>query len=362
MKAYVAVNIAGVFAFDESGKVVARKLFQKDADAIADKLSRSRDGEVIEEEKAVVEELRKAGCKEVVWDKHASFEKIATTYDQQNKGKEIATNEFRRLALENKWVSSQAELNTLITRINVLLAGQKIKNVGKDKAVIQVIGIIDEMDADMNSLSERLREWYGLHFPELSREIKSHERYAEIVDKFGNRGNIKDKAIAYLTSKSVGMDFSEDDQKSVREFSKTVLAMIKTRARLAQYLENVCQEIMPNLSAIAGPLLASRLVAHAGGLEKIAKMPSSTIQLLGAEKALFRHLKGQGKAPKYGVLFSHPLIQQAPKQLKGKIARLISSKLSLAARMDFYSKKDHSKEMKGDLERKVNELMKGFNA
>ncbi len=362
MKAYVAVNIAGVFAFDESGKVVARKLFQKDADAIADKLSRSRNGEVIEEEKAVVDELRKAGCKEVVWDKHASFEKIATTYDQQNKGKEIATNEFRRLALENKWVSSQAELNTLITRINVLLAGQKIKNVGKDKAVIQVIGIIDEMDADMNSLSERLREWYGLHFPELSREIKSHERYAEIVNKFGNRGNIKDKAIAYLTSKSVGMDFSEDDQKSVREFSKTVLAMIKTRARLAQYLENVCQEIMPNLSAIAGPLLASRLMAHAGGLEKIAKMPSSTIQLLGAEKALFRHLKGQGKAPKYGVLFSHPLIQQAPKQLKGKIARLISSKLSLAARMDFYSKKDHSKEMKGDLERKVNELMKGFNA
>jgi nucleolar protein 56 len=362
MKAYLATNIIGVFAFDENGRVVAKKLFRKDSEAIANRLVRSGNGEVIEEERAVVEEVRKKGYKEIVMDKRTAFEKITTLYEPQHKGKEIAARELRKLALENKWVSDHAELNMLITKVNVLLAGQKIKAVGKDKIVIQVIGIIDEMDADTNSLAERLREWYGLHFPEMSREIKAHERYAELVEKHGIRGNIKDKAVEYLAQKSVGMDFSGEDEESVKAFSKTLVEMMKTREKVSRYLERLCAEIMPNLSAVAGPLLASRLVAQAGGLEKIAKMPSSTIQLLGAEKALFRHLKGQGRAPKYGVLFSHPLIQQAPKHLKGKVARLISAKLSLAAKMDFYSKKDQAKEMRAYLERKVNELVKGSNA
>ena len=362
MRAYVATNICGVFAFDEGGRTIAKKLFPKDADQIADRLSRSREGEIIDEEKAIIEELRKAGCKEIVFDKHASFEKIATTYDPQNRGKEIATNEFRRLAIESKWVSDQIELNSLLTKVNIILAGRKIKAVGKDKIIIQVIGVIDELDADLNSLSERLREWYGLHFPEMSKEIKSHERYAEIVEKHGARDGIKDKAVDYLASKSVGMDFSEEDVESVKVFSKAVLELTKARGRVSKYLERVCAEIMPNLSAVAGPLLASRLIAQAGGMEKIAKMPSSTIQLLGAEKALFRHLRHQGKAPKYGVLFSHPLIQQAPKPLKGKVARLISAKLSLAAKMDFYSKKDQSKAMREDLDKKVAGIMKGFGS
>jgi nucleolar protein 56 len=291
-------------------------------------------------------------------EKSAQADEMKILCEPENRGKEIATNEFRRLAMESKWVDSQAELNNIMTKVNILLAGQKIKAVGKDKVIIQVIGVIDELDVTLNSLYERLREWYGLHFPELSREIKSHEKFAEIVEKYGSRERIKEKGIEHLVQKSVGMNFAEEDAESVRIFSRAVLEMAKTEERLSRYIESVCREMMPNLSAIAGPLLASRLVARAGGLEKIAKLPSSTIQLLGAEKALFRHLRNQGKAPKYGVLFSHPLIQQAPKPLRGKVARLIAAKLSLAAKMDFYSKRDQSKEMKEDLERKVAALTK----
>jgi len=311
---------------------------------------------LIEEERSVLNDLVKSGYKSAVMDKIATADGIEISCEPENKGQEIASSEFRKLAMESKWAENPAELNLMMTKVNVLLAGRKIRTVGRDKVIIQVIGVIDELDATLNSLYERLREWYGLHFPELSREIKSHEAFAAMIEKYGVRESMRE--MEALASKSVGMDFSEEDAKSVMAFSASVLEMARAKERISKYLEGVCREIMPNLSAIAGPLLASRLVAQAGGLEKIAKLPSSTIQLLGAEKALFRHLRNQGRAPKYGILFSHPLIQQAPKPLKGKVARLIAAKLSLAAKMDFYSKRDQSKGMRDDLENKVAQLTK----
>ena len=335
MKAYVATNLVGVFAFDRDGKTVFKKLFPKKPEVIAEKLRKSREGEIIEEERFVLNKLRVSGYKEVIWDKRAKDGQIPIVYDPENKGKEIANNEFRRLALETRWASTQSELNEILTKVNVLLSGDKIKIVKKDKVIMQVIGIIDDLDSSLNSLSERLREWYGMLSPEKVREVKSHEKLLELLSKSGKR-----------------------ERGEIREFSKNLQDFYKTRDSLSRYLESLCKETIPNLSEVAGPLLASRLISLAGGLEKTAKLPSSTIQILGAEKALFRHLKGKGKAPKYGVLFGHPLIQQAPKQFKGKIARLISAKLSLAAKMDFYSKKNEGKRMREGLEKRVNELFR----
>jgi nucleolar protein 56 len=361
MKAYVTTTIVGVLAFDDNGKILAKRFFPKDAKEIAERFGKARANEVIEEEKMVIKELGEKGYKDVVLNKNIESHEISKDtkiiFQEQHKGIEWARN-FRKIALESGWVSSDVELNALLVEVNIILSGQKIKSVGRDKIIIHVIGVIDELDDDINSLSERLREWYGLHFPELAREIKGHESYAETISKYGKRENIKNGKLAEYASKSVGMEFDESDEKSIVIFSKSLLSMIKTREHLAKYIEDLCKEVMPNFSALAGPLIASRLLAHAGGLEKLAKMPSSTIQLLGAEKALFRHLKGKGKSPKYGVLFAHPLIQKAPKDLRGKVARLISSKLSLAAKMDFYSKKDRSKELKEELEKSVESLIK----
>jgi nucleolar protein 56 len=359
MKAYVAANIVGVFAFDEKGKVITKRLFPKEAEAIAERLDASRGGALIEEERVVLDELKGKGYADIIMDKGAKLDGVRITVDPDNKGKKIASEDFRKLASEAGWIVTPAQINILMSRVNVILSGRKIKAVSKDKVIMQVIGVIDELEIDLNSLYERLREWYGLHFPELSKEMKSHEKFAEIVQKYGTRENIMEEQLASIASKSVGMSFNEEDAHVASVFAKSVLEMTMAKEKLSKYLENVCAETMPNLSAVAGPLLASRLIAQAGGLEKIAKLPSSTIQLLGAEKALFRHLKGQGKAPKYGVLFGHPLIQQAPKHMKGKVARLISAKLSLAAKMDFYSKRDDSKQMRENLERKVAGLIKG---
>ncbi|MCK5023568.1 MAG: hypothetical protein KAS04_05320 [Candidatus Aenigmarchaeota archaeon] len=359
MKAYVATNIVGVFAFDKDGKTILSKTFPKNPEKIAERLRKSREGEIIEEEREVLTKLRLKGYKEVIWDKEAKDGEISCVYDPDNKGKEIANNEFRRLALENRWAATQSELNEILTKVNVLLSGQKIKSsVKKDKIIMHVIGVVDELDTDLNSLSERLREWYGLHFPEMLKQTKTHDKFAEIIVKYGAKENIEDSELAGLVSKSVGMDFTEEDAKSVKEYSKVLLDMRQTRNSLSKYLEDICEETVPNLSAVADPLLAARLLSLAGGLEKIAKLPSSTVQLLGAEKALFRHLKGQGKAPKYGVLFGHVLVQQAPKHLKGKIARLISSKLSLASKIDFFSERNEGKDMRKELEKKVKNMTK----
>ena len=135
--------------------------------------------------------------------------------------------------------------------------------------------------------------------------------------------------------------------------------MFENRKMLSKYLENITAAALPNTSKVAGPVLTARLLSLAGGLEKMSKMPSSTIQLLGAEKALFRHMRGEGKAPKYGVLFGHPLIQAAPKELKGKVARIISARIALAARTDNFSDKDQGDDMKKDMEEQVRKILPG---
>ena len=145
------------------------------------------------------------------------------------------------------------------------------------------------------------------------------------------------------------MPFSEDDLKAVREYAQSVHGLYTLRESLNTYIKKASKDAIPNLSAVAGPLIACRLLSIAGGLERLAKLPSSTMQLLGAEKALFRHLKSKDRPPKFGVIFAHPLIQNAGKSDKGRMARLLASKLVMAARADFYTGNDMSEKLLADL-------------
>ena len=149
------------------------------------------------------------------------------------------------------------------------------------------------------------------------------------------------------------MEFSDEDIEQVRKLSDEILRLFELRDGMEAYIESAARRFAPNTAAIAGPALALRLMVLAGGLDKLAKMPSSTIQMLGAEKALFRHLKGQGRAPKHGILFSHELVQKAPHDSKGKVARLVAAKIAIAARVDFFSKEDRGAQMRAELEKQV---------
>ena len=143
----------------------------------------------------------------------------------------------------------------------------------------------------------------------------------------------------------------------MKAFSKSLFELFGARKKLKSYLNDLAEDAIPNMSAVAGPVLASRILALSGGLEKISKMPASTVQLLGAEKALFRHLKEKTKAPKYGIIFAHEMIQQAPKDKRGKVARVIASKLALAARTDFFSRENKAKKFREELEKEYEKIV-----
>ncbi|MBR9689796.1 MAG: ribosomal biogenesis protein [Candidatus Altiarchaeota archaeon] len=196
--------------------------------------------------------------------------------------------------------------------------------IGRDYLIIQTVDGLDDLNKSINIMINRLREWYGLHFPELKEE--DHEKYLKriIADKRGE---------------SMGIELSGGDKDAVQRMAKMILEMYKARAGLEFYLEKLMEEIAPNLTALAGANLGARLIGRAGSLKKLSEMPGSTIQVLGAERALFKHLRKGTPPPKHGVIFQHPEINRAQRAIRGRLARSLAAKLALASRTDKYAGK-----------------------
>lgn len=341
MKASIVTTIIGCFGVDEKNNILEYIQFPKTPSEIAAKITASKKGK-IQEEIDVEKSLLRKGFKDV------------------SKGdNDFIRDNLKSLAIEYKFAVDQAFLNRLVSQVNIELAKMDIKKaVKRDSLIIQTNGAIDELEKSINILIERLREWYGLHFPEMSRIVDSHERYAEIVSNFGSREKIQHPELSHFREKSMGADLTKIDIEIIQSFSKKILEMYRLHKELSEYQEKLLEEVAPNLKHVAGPVLASKIISISGGLERLARMPSSTIQLLGAEKALFRHLHGRGKSPKHGIIIMHPYVQKAQISDKGKIARMLASKMSIAAKMDFYSKTNKGKELKKDLDDKIKETLK----
>ncbi len=359
MQAYIVTTFIGCFGVDERNKIIGFKPFPKTPEQVADKL-RLAELEVIDEEKQLMYDLYKKHFKEFIFSVRKPGVKHA---EPGNKSEEYVKQNLRKLAIDYKIVRDQAEFNNLLTQINLELTKSKIKKaVERDRLIVQANGAVEELDKSINILVERLREWYGLHFPEMDRIVLDHEKFARIIEKFGSRQKIRDPKLDAFIEKSMGADLIEDDIKTLQIFSVNILELYKLREDLMNYIDRTLREVAPNLRELAGPSLAAKLISKAGSLEKLVKMPSSTIQLLGAEKALFRYLHGHGKSPKYGILYSHQLVQNSPKDVAGKIARILASKMTIAMRIDYYSKKYKADQMKKELNQKINEIIKNSKA
>ncbi len=217
-----------------------------------------------------------------------------------------------------------------------------------DLHIIQAINSLDEIDKIANGLSSRLREWYGLHFPELDNMIDSINGYAQIV-MAGKRESLskqvfeeagfpesKVEMLSLILSKSRGGDISDINLSIVQSIAKQILDFYELRKKLEEHVESEMQEIAPNLSAILGTAVGARILGRAGSLKRMASLPASTIQVLGAEKALFRSLKTGSQPPKHGLLFQHAMVHAAPRWQRGKIARAVAAKAVIAARVDVY--------------------------
>jgi len=228
------------------------------------------------------------------------------------------------------------------------LSSSKVTEVSEspDLHIIQAINSLDEIDKIGNALSSRLREWYGLHFPELDNIIDSISGYAQIV-MAGKRESLtkqifeeagfpesKVDMLSLISSKSRGGDISEVNLSIVQSIAKQILDFHELRKKLEAHVESEMAIIAPNLSAILGSAVGARILGRAGSLKKMASMPASTIQVLGAEKALFRSLKTGSQPPKHGLLFQHAMVHAAPRWQRGKIARAVAAKAVIAARVD----------------------------
>ncbi|CAL9125434.1 unnamed protein product [Musa textilis] len=215
-----------------------------------------------------------------------------------------------------------------------------------DTMIIQAIGLLDDLDKELNTYAMRVREWYGWHFPELAKIVQDNMQYAKVVKLMGNRTNAVNLDFSEVLSEeteaelkeaaviSMGTEVSDLDLANIKELCDQVLALSEYRAQLYDYLKSRMNTIAPNLTALVGELVGARLIAHGGSLLNLAKQPGSTVQILGAEKALFRALKTKHATPKYGLIFHASLIGQAAPKIKGKISRSLAAKTALAIRYD----------------------------
>ncbi|XP_056398865.1 nucleolar protein 56 [Hyla sarda] len=222
-----------------------------------------------------------------------------------------------------------------------------------DNMIIQSISLLDQLDKDINTFSMRVREWYGYHFPELIKIVSDNYLYCRTAKFIGNRKELseeklegleeivmdsaKAQAILDASRSSMGMDISPIDLINIESFSSRVVSLSEYRKGLQEYLRSKMNQVAPSLSALIGEVVGARLISHAGSLTNLAKYPASTVQILGAEKALFRALKTKGNTPKYGLIFHSTFIGRAAAKNKGRISRYLANKCTIASRIDCFS-------------------------
>ncbi len=242
-----------------------------------------------------------------------------------------------------------------------------------DLHISQSINALDELDKIINVIGARLREWYGLHFPELDYLIQNIFTYAEIVRLAGNRRNIdlnmlenlgieskRAEMILVAVERSKGGDILEENLSIIKKLANEVIMQTELRRILAHQIEEMMEKIAPNIKDILTATVGARLMAKAGSLQKLSVMPSRTIQIIGAEKALFRSLKTGAPPPKHGILFQHPILHSAPKWQRGKMARAIASKVAIAVRIDLFRNGEKDAHISEQLNKRIAEIQEKY--
>lgn len=236
----------------------------------------------------------------------------------------------------------QLGLSHSLSRYKLKFSADKV-----DIMIVQAIGLLDDLDKEINIYAMRVREWYGWHYPEMAKIMNDNMFYAKCVLRMGMRTNCKncdfsdilgdetlEETFKKTAETSMGTEISESDLLNIKTLCEQVISLSEYRLQLFEYLKNRMAAIAPNLTMMVGELVGARLIAHAGSLINLAKHPASTIQILGAEKALFRALKSKTDTPKYGLIYHASLIGQAAPKLKGKISRVLAAKCALSIRVD----------------------------
>jgi len=329
----------GVFLV-ERDKVLKQILFPKDADEIAKRLKAMSENAVLKEERDLAKGVKGLKASDP---RLSEFGPVSRT-------------------IKDREVSTRPELygfsKGLLQEAMIKLGRASMKEIAEDRYIIQAVKAIDDLNKTANLLSERLHEWYSHHYPELGR-ILPDEKYASLISELGDRGKVGEQA-GEDPSSSVGAPLNDEDRQAVMAYAEALDRIYRTRKTMEKYIEARMKDVAPNITHMTGPVLGARLIALARGLERLARLPSSTIQILGAEKAFFKHLTEGSDMPKHGVIFQHPLLHASPHWQRGKIARAFASKIAIAAKSDSYSDKFLGDDLKRDLDKRIANIRKAF--
>jgi nucleolar protein 56 len=380
MKATIIQFTFGIVAFDDQHRRVAQVLFPKKPLAAAKNLLKSEAGRIIEETKSLITQLKNEGYDTFAFERSDLADEAKRLLDADTEVAKSSEAETLRASMEQTavevdFVKNTKELRLWNHNVSIELAKLRVKSAAekRDLLIAQAIQTLDDLDRTVNLFMGRLREWYGVHFPELDRLIEKHETYARLVRDLGDRENFSSesveveglpkeraKHVADVAEASMGADMAEQDLAEAQALSKNVLELYELRKDMESYVDKTMAEVAPNTRAVAGALLGARLIAIAGSLQNLAMKPASTIQVLGAEKALFRSLKTGARPPKHGLIFQHALLHDAKRWQRGKIARVIAGKLAIAARIDAFGGNYVGEALKAAIEKRLEEIREKY--
>ncbi|MEM4176550.1 MAG: C/D box methylation guide ribonucleoprotein complex aNOP56 subunit [Nitrososphaeria archaeon] len=371
MKAIVYAHELGITLLNESLKTIDkinysknpvieyRKFLRGEEEKLVNALKKKMESLPISAVKVQTPELRK-----IFLEKFNNVEVLSEEEIAKIVSKKI------EIALESGFVKNDVEAYQKIREFSLKLSEEKIseESTRLDLQAMQAIQAIDELDKMINVVGTRVKEWYSIHFPEILQFYDDPLELCKFVSEVGDRRRLLEettaiskfsenrrRAILEASRNSRGGSFRDIDIERLQSLANLVKETSEVKKKMSDYLEKIMGNIAPNLTRILGPTIGARLMAKAGGLEELAKLPSSTIQILGAEKAIFRALKTGAKPPKHGIIFQHALVHGSPKWQRGKIARALASKIAIAARIDVY-RKELDPSIEKDLMERIKEI------
>ncbi len=237
----------------------------------------------------------------------------------------------------NDKYSKIKNVNAFLNDFFCQLTRKRIKNsFSRDHIIVLAVNYVEELDIVINRMFEQLFELFGVYFPEASLKIETVEKFGKVLSNGLDRKDIA--KLLGISSESMGADLDKTDLSILEKNIFMYNQLLALKDLTKDYISGLVKQLTPNLYEVATPILGAKLIATAGGLKGLAQMSSSTIQLIGAEKALFRHLKSGAKPPKHGIIIQHPLMNKVQRDNKGKVARTLAGKISIAAKTDYYSK------------------------
>jgi len=328
----------GIFLIDEkTGKVLDKRLMPKDPAIISEKLASVQRGSLLDEERELAAKLPKL---------------FVSSTRQSELG--------RPMFYDSSFLEPASFGFTEEIMHSAMLGLGKLRTsepVPRDRNLVHAIRGLDDLIESTNLLNERLHEWYGMHFPELA-DIAKDDRYARLIAEHGDREGIINEL--KLDISSIGADFDDLDIKEMVGLADSVIRLYEEKERMEMYIEEIASAAAPNMCALIDAPLSARLISLAGGLERLSTLPSSTVQLLGAEKAMFRHLRSGKRPPKHGVIFQHPDIHRSPYWQRGKIARALAGKVLIAAKIDANKGEFRGTLLKQEFESRVKDIQERY--